>query len=157
MWMNGACAFVPEGEFCLYHPCKGACASLHRVSWAGGLKQTGAAGACGFLRVLFVVFFGAETRRSGAVSRCPATMQKSTMQSAALILHLRYWTFLDGALNQLAKVNLGSCSQFSRYHLMVCRRFCAAQPRSGTPRDGQVSWLQSRRTSSSLCGRCART
>ncbi|CAK9066712.1 cAMP-dependent protein kinase type I-alpha regulatory subunit, partial [Durusdinium trenchii] len=35
LWMNGACAFVPEG-----------------------LKQTGAAGACGFLRVLFVVFFG---------------------------------------------------------------------------------------------------
>eukprot|EP00438_Fugacium_kawagutii_P012929 Skav226152 [mRNA] locus=scaffold1065:381591:387052:- [translate_table: standard] len=35
IWMHGACAFVPEG-----------------------LKATGAAGACGFLRVLFVVFFG---------------------------------------------------------------------------------------------------
>lgn len=35
MWMHGSCAFVPEG-----------------------LKATGAAGACGFIRVLFVVFFG---------------------------------------------------------------------------------------------------
>eukprot|EP00435_Cladocopium_sp_Y103_P006583 s1683_g2.t1 len=35
MWMHGSCAFVPEG-----------------------LKATGAAGACGFIRVLFVIFFG---------------------------------------------------------------------------------------------------
>ena len=35
VWLHGSCAFVPEG-----------------------LKQTGAAGACGFIRVLFVVFCG---------------------------------------------------------------------------------------------------
>eukprot|EP00434_Breviolum_minutum_P022658 symbB.v1.2.019995.t1/scaffold1657.1/size107422/4 len=35
IWIHGACAFVPAG-----------------------LKETGAAGACGFLRLLFLVFFG---------------------------------------------------------------------------------------------------
>ena len=38
----------------------------------GGLKATGAAGACGFIRVLFVVFFGSDADEWGYLVAHPA-------------------------------------------------------------------------------------